>query len=227
VAGENLGIGFLDSSEVYQAWLDSPTHKANIVSPYYQEIGIAVVEGDFNGSRATIVVQLFGSAKQNIFAPVQPTVQSKSKKVITKVATTTVADTTNTAVTSTEAKKQVLAAVVAESSSSTGQTTTSAIELSVAKSFSTIDAVSEKSSPFRFNLLKFLDKNYNSLVQDINLLALLFILAVGLINIFVALGIQYKDLIVKTGVFAALMLILLILDQRDIIALIPHNFQIR
>jgi hypothetical protein len=58
-------------------------------------------------------------------------------------------------------------------------------------------------------------------------LALLFILAVGLINIFVALGIQYKDLIVKTGVFAALMLILLILDQRDIIALIPHNFQIR
>jgi len=31
-AGENLAIGFLDSSEVQKAWVASPTHEANIVN---------------------------------------------------------------------------------------------------------------------------------------------------------------------------------------------------
>ncbi len=29
-AGENLAIGFLDSEEVSQAWLESPSHRANL-----------------------------------------------------------------------------------------------------------------------------------------------------------------------------------------------------
>lgn len=59
-AGENLAIGFYDSEEVYNAWLNSPSHKANIVNPNYKEIGTAVLSG-FGPNNTIIVVQEFGS----------------------------------------------------------------------------------------------------------------------------------------------------------------------
>lgn len=65
-AGENLAIGFLDSSEVHDAWIDSPSHKANILNNKYKEVGIAVLKGNFQGNDATIVVQLFGT-KQPVY----------------------------------------------------------------------------------------------------------------------------------------------------------------
>jgi len=61
-AGENLAIGFYDSAEVYNAWLNSPSHKENMVNPYYSEVGTAVV-GGFGSSNAIVVVQLFGTQK--------------------------------------------------------------------------------------------------------------------------------------------------------------------
>jgi hypothetical protein len=60
-AGENLAIGFLDSSEVQKAWVASPTHEANIVNNKYKDIGIAVLKANYQGVPATIVVQLFGT----------------------------------------------------------------------------------------------------------------------------------------------------------------------
>jgi uncharacterized protein YkwD len=59
-AGENLAIGFFESEEVYNAWFNSPSHKANIVNPNYKEIGTAVI-GGFGPNNAIIVVQEFGS----------------------------------------------------------------------------------------------------------------------------------------------------------------------
>lgn len=61
LAGENLAIGFLDSEQVHQAWLASPSHLANLVNPNYRETGIAVLQGNFQGRETTMVVQLFGS----------------------------------------------------------------------------------------------------------------------------------------------------------------------
>lgn len=60
-AGENLARDFADPSSAVSAWMASPTHKENIVSSKYKEIGVAVVEGDLNGVDTTIVVQLFGT----------------------------------------------------------------------------------------------------------------------------------------------------------------------
>lgn len=59
-AGENLAIGFYESEEVYNAWLNSPSHKANILNPNYTEVGTAVLSG-FDGGNTIIVVQEFGS----------------------------------------------------------------------------------------------------------------------------------------------------------------------
>jgi len=59
--GENLAIDFVTSEGVINAWLDSPAHKKNIINPRYQEIGIATVDGIFNGLATTLVVQIFGT----------------------------------------------------------------------------------------------------------------------------------------------------------------------
>ncbi len=74
-AGENLAIGFVESKEVSDAWVASPTHKANIVNNKYKDIGIAVLKANFQGNPVTLVVQLFGSkqgkAATQAVAPIQ------------------------------------------------------------------------------------------------------------------------------------------------------------
>ncbi len=60
-AGENLAVHFNDSSEVVQAWMNSPTHRANIMNGSFTEIGIGVAEGQFEGSSTVFVVQFFGT----------------------------------------------------------------------------------------------------------------------------------------------------------------------
>lgn len=59
-AGENLARDFADSSAVVAAWMASPSHKENIVGKNYQEIGVAVVDGELAGLKTTLVVQMFG-----------------------------------------------------------------------------------------------------------------------------------------------------------------------
>jgi uncharacterized protein YkwD len=59
--GENLAIDFDSNETIFQAWLDSPTHRENIIKPQYQEIGVAVVEGKYKNRQTVVVVQLFGS----------------------------------------------------------------------------------------------------------------------------------------------------------------------
>lgn len=60
-AGENLARDFLDSESVIKAWMNSSTHKDNILSNRYQDIGIAVVHETFQGQPTTLVVQMFGT----------------------------------------------------------------------------------------------------------------------------------------------------------------------
>lgn len=59
-AGENLAVNFSDSKDVAQAWMASPTHRANILANYFNEIGIASAKGIYQGKEAIFVVQFFG-----------------------------------------------------------------------------------------------------------------------------------------------------------------------
>lgn len=100
-AGENLAIRFTSAEGVNEAWLNSPTHRANILSEDFKEIGVAVLTDNFGqeGS-ATIVVQMFGSqdqpAKQPIAASVSPPIPApqrpvaKSSSILPAVAATKV-----------------------------------------------------------------------------------------------------------------------------------------
>lgn len=56
-AGENLAYQFTDNELMNTAFMQSPTHKANIVAHKYQDIGVGVAQGPYG----LYVVVLFGS----------------------------------------------------------------------------------------------------------------------------------------------------------------------
>ena len=60
-AGENLAIHFTDSSEIVDAWMDSPTHRENIANSNFSEIGVGTAKGTFDGYETVFVVQFFGA----------------------------------------------------------------------------------------------------------------------------------------------------------------------
>lgn len=59
-AGENLAINFTDSKDVTEAWMNSPTHRDNILKGAYTEVGTGVAEGMYQGQRAIFVAQEYG-----------------------------------------------------------------------------------------------------------------------------------------------------------------------
>jgi len=59
-AGENLAVDFTDSQDVTRAWIDSPTHRANIMKNAYTEIGTGVATGTYQGRQTIFVAQEFG-----------------------------------------------------------------------------------------------------------------------------------------------------------------------
>lgn len=60
-AGENLARDFYTSDAVVAAWMNSPSHRENILNKDFQEIGVAEVLGQLNGKDTVLVVQLFGT----------------------------------------------------------------------------------------------------------------------------------------------------------------------
>ncbi len=59
--GENLALGnFEASSDIVNAWMNSPGHKANILNGSYTEIGVGIVSGTYEGRTVWIAVQHFG-----------------------------------------------------------------------------------------------------------------------------------------------------------------------
>lgn len=78
VAGENLAKGFYFSNAVVDAWMNSPSHRENMLRESYQDVGYAVVNGTLNGEETTLVVQMFGTPLNAVVennAPAQPKVQ--------------------------------------------------------------------------------------------------------------------------------------------------------
>jgi Cysteine-rich secretory protein family len=84
-AGENLAVHFTESSEVVEAWMDSPTHRANIMNGQYVEIGVGTAKGEYKGSPTIFVVQLFGVPRAATVAGAT-TEESSSEITVEKVA---------------------------------------------------------------------------------------------------------------------------------------------
>jgi len=61
IVGENLALGFDKPEAVLEAWMKSENHRANILNPRFRDIGLAVMESDFNGEKTKVIVQYFGA----------------------------------------------------------------------------------------------------------------------------------------------------------------------
>lgn len=72
-AGENLAINFSDSKDVADAWMASPTHKANIVKGNYTEIGTGIATGMYEGRETIFVAQVYANPLPKIIEQIKPT----------------------------------------------------------------------------------------------------------------------------------------------------------
>lgn len=94
VAGENLAKNFSDSGGVVTAWMNSASHRDNILKPQYTDVGFAVVNGVLNGEETTLVVQMFGTprtvAAQPATKPIVKAVQAQEPVEVPKEASSTV-----------------------------------------------------------------------------------------------------------------------------------------
>ncbi|MFZ3011953.1 MAG: CAP domain-containing protein [Minisyncoccia bacterium] len=83
-AGENLAVNFQDSKDVTEAWLNSPTHKANIVKGNYTEMGTGIANGMYKGREAVFVAQVYANPMPKTFpkAVVVETKPSPTPKIV-------------------------------------------------------------------------------------------------------------------------------------------------
>lgn len=216
LAGENLAIGFLDSEEVVTAWLNSPSHKANLVNSNFQETGMAVLTGDFQGSEVTVVVQLFGS-------PLQKTVVEKVLPKKEEVATITEPETEEEILPPATNKTTAGEEKVAEEPVSEKEVVAGASEVQLTTSQPEGTAQKEKLS---LSFFKFLSLNYPNILEKIIFYSLLLITVALILNIFIKIHIQDRKLILKTVIFITLLVLFVLSNKEVIIQLIPHSLLI-
>lgn len=66
-AGENLARGFTSAPDVVTAWMNSPSHRENMLSPNYNDVGFALQEGSLTGEKDTIlIVEELGSTTATV-----------------------------------------------------------------------------------------------------------------------------------------------------------------
>jgi len=77
-AGENLGRGFYTPQQLMQAWMNSKTHRENILNPDFRYIGISRIRGEPGTQFSDIVVvhfatDLSGASAYNVTNPAPDT----------------------------------------------------------------------------------------------------------------------------------------------------------
>lgn len=223
-AGENLGIGFVDSKELHQAWNDSPSHKANLLSAKYKDVGIAFVEGYFNGSFTTIVVQMFGAPRiESVSAVSKPVVQNNTtaqKPSQSSISTSSIVSNQATA-NLTNIFSTTGSGVAGEASELLIVDATSGmIFVSTTTAWGTEQEQILKPGGFWTLVLKFLAKDYNSLTQKIVLVFLIVNIIALILNIVIKIFVQHYDLILKATLISLALVLLVSIGPKEIAALL-------
>ena len=194
-AGENLAIGFFDASEVHRAWLNSSTHRANILNPEYQEMGLAVVEKDFHGRKSFLVVQMFGTPRKQ---------ESRVVEAVRRELTPTPTPTPTP-------QEPVLIEEEVVAQETQERTILGDYDVGIyIYSGNLIEQVS-------FDLLHFLILEYDKIIQKAALIILVFLGFVLLVNVFVRFDVQHPDLIFKGLFFLAVFLVFEYFNQEIIV----------
>lgn len=75
-AGENLAKGFSDSSSIVNAWMNSQTHRDNMLSGRFKNVGFAIVPGTLQQEETVLVVEMFGTTTSPTLARAAETPQN-------------------------------------------------------------------------------------------------------------------------------------------------------
>jgi hypothetical protein len=206
-AGENLAIGFFDSKEVYEAWLNSPSHKANIVNPNYTEVGTAVLSG-FGPNNSIVVVQEFASPV------VLPVKQTALKTNNTKPITVQVQ------------QKPTPAPIVEKTEPST--TTAEKVLSQTTESQSAIEPLNKNSvNNLSSKIMNAVLYNTDDLLQNIVYGVSLIIIGILLMLIFLNFDIKLKrQLVFRSMIIIVLLFTATLIDRNIIILLVPHQMLI-
>jgi hypothetical protein len=99
-AGENLALGLETADDLVREWMNSSSHRANLLSPDYTDIGIGITSGAYRSASSPVsyVVAFFSSERTTTpsvqsFSPpisVPPPLVSRPKVLDTKTTGTTV-----------------------------------------------------------------------------------------------------------------------------------------
>ena len=221
-AGENLAIGFFDSEEVYNAWLNSPEHKANIVNPNYTNVGTAVVSG-FGPNNSIVVVQEFGSQ-----LPPKQTVakNSATKPAVTQTNTqTTNTKTTNTQITNTTNNTQTTNTNTTNTQTSTTNEKVLGQETESHNIIKPATGVSSNNLPAKVtNSVLY---NYDAWLQDIIFGMSMIVIGIFLTLIFFNFKISFKrHLVFRAALLLILLSVATLASKETIISLIPHQMSI-
>jgi hypothetical protein len=186
-AGENLAVNFFESKDVAEAWMNSPTHRANIVKKDYTEIGIAVATGMYEGRQSVFVAQLFGTPMKGYASETRPAPTATPqtvKKVAPKVTTTPVKKVAGEEKSKTETKKTTSKKTPAKTE--VAQTPTP-VETQVLSEESTSQIIALKESiknfPYKERIEKLLASPSRPVTYILELIALIIFLSIVLVHV--------------------------------------------
>ena len=208
-AGENLAIGFLDSQQVHQAWMASPSHQRNILNPSFKETGIAVVRGDFEGRDVVLAVQLFGTLQDPVLIPGESIAMPEDSVLMPQIPISE-QETIEERWDREEEISEVLAGEEEEE----------------------FAFLPEEGKDIALFLFQFTALKYSDLLQKLIYASLFLVIASLLIVIifdffvYQKFEIDHKDIVFNAIGFIFLLLVFLYIDKENVIQLIPHNFQI-
>jgi len=214
-AGENLAIGFLDAEEVFDAWYESPSHQANLVNPGYEDIGMAVLKGDFEGKETTVVVQLFGTKIQEPILAKEEVEEVKGETTIAPAPAEIEGDKEKIE------EKEEIEKVEGQPATGTGQ-----ISQVKTQDRQVPASVKPAETDLQVGFFKFITINYLNIIQGVIFFSLILIILVLSFSVFSAIDIHPTDLLLKAVFFIFIFSLFIFLDKQAMLDIIPHTLKI-
>lgn len=70
-AGENLAANIEDAGTLVNDWMNSPSHRANLLNTKYSDVGVGVAQGYYQGVQADFVVLYAAEPKVDVAAQIE------------------------------------------------------------------------------------------------------------------------------------------------------------
>lgn len=86
-AGENLAEGFFDNSQAMVAWMNSPTHRENILRADFEDVGFGIVQGDFQNIPNNLIIVVHFATPQPAFRQASTDIEATDLELPTPVVT--------------------------------------------------------------------------------------------------------------------------------------------